>query len=121
MAYLYTKIEAVAELPYIEDKSLYRAVDLALWLYLDMNWGFKTAINKAAEKHSVKPKKSIETLMRQVIPEEVIWGRMNKPKAKSNVTLPSKKTKGSIISAQKIDNMLKEGKRHIADISTSER
>lgn len=66
MAILFTKEEAMKDLPFIEDKALYKGGDLALWLYLDKHWSFKSAVNKAAEKHSVKPKIAIERLLRQV-------------------------------------------------------
>lgn len=32
------------DLPFIEDKALYKGVDLALWLYLDKHWSFKSAV-----------------------------------------------------------------------------
>ena len=113
MAILYTKAQAIKDLPYIEDKTLFKGVDLALWLYLDKHWTFKNAINKAAEKHSVKPKIAIERILRDVIPEELIWDRMNglKPKEAKPVF------KESAIRNQKMNKMEKEGKLHIKDIT----
>lgn len=38
MAILFTKEEAMKGLPFIEDKTLHKGVDLALWLYLDASF-----------------------------------------------------------------------------------
>ena len=111
MAVLFSKNEAIKDLPFIEDKALYRGVNLALWLYLDKHWSLKNAINKASEKHSVKPKIAIERLMRQVIPEEVIWSRVYKPKNARSVS------KGSAIRAEKMKKLEKDGKNHIIEIT----
>ncbi|GAD03618.1 hypothetical protein [Agarivorans albus] len=113
MAILFTKEQAVKELPFIKDKALYKSVDLALWLYLDKHWCLKNAVNKAAEKHSIKPKVAIERLLRQVIPEELIWERMSgaKPRNKQPVS------KETAIRSQKVNKMEKEAKSHVIDIT----
>ncbi|UKA04821.1 hypothetical protein [Photobacterium damselae] len=113
MAILFTKEEAVKDLPFIEDKALYKGIDLALWLYLDKHWSFKNAVNKAAEKHSVKPKIAIERLLRQVVPEEVIWDRMSGIKPR-NAQPASKET---AIRGQKMKEMEKDSKNHVVDIT----
>ncbi|KLV03518.1 hypothetical protein ABT56_18975 [Photobacterium aquae] len=113
MAILFTKKEAMKDLPFIEDKALYKAVDLALWLYLDKHWNFKNAVNKAAEKHSVNSKIAIERLLRQVIPEEIFWDRMNGAKPKN--TQPT--LKETTIRSQKIKKMEMDAKNHVADIT----
>lgn len=108
---LFTSGEAVKELPLIDDKNLFQAVSLALWLYLDKHWGLKTAVNKAAEKYSIKPKVAIERLMRQVIPEEVIWGRANGTKRTNGKGRDSGAGNGRIIL------MEKSSRKHINDIA----
>ncbi|WP_318493498.1 hypothetical protein [Photobacterium leiognathi] len=82
MGLVYSKAEAIKDLPPISDKKLYTAVELGLWLYLDKRWSFQKAINKAAEKHKIKPKNAIEKIMRSVIPDEIFLGRMNYPSQK---------------------------------------
>lgn len=113
MAILFTKEEAVKGLPFIEDKALYKAVDLALWLYLDKHWGFKSAVDKAAEKHSVKPKIAIERLLRQVIPEELIWDRMNGAKPRNTKSI----SKEAAVRNQKMNKMEKDAKNHVVEIT----
>ncbi len=113
MATLFTKKQAMEGLPLIQDEALRKGVDLALWLYLDKHWSLKQAIKKASEKHNVKPKVGIERLMREAIPEEVFWERMNsvKPhKASSN-------SKEAAIRNQKMAKMDKESKTHVYDIT----
>tara|TARA_Y100000588_G_scaffold153442_1_gene167605 strand:- start:74753 stop:75100 length:348 start_codon:yes stop_codon:yes gene_type:complete len=113
MAILFTKEDAMKDLPFIKDKALYKGVNLALWLYLDKHWNLKNAVNKAAEKHSVKPKIEIERLLRQVIPEELFWDRMigSKPR----IVKPISKEKA--IRKQKMKKMEKESKDHVVDIT----
>jgi len=113
MAILFTKEEAMKDLPFIDDKTLYKGVELALWLYLDKHWSFKNAINKAAEKHSVQPKIAIERLLRQVIPEELIWDRMSGAKPRN--TQPA--SKETAIRSQKMKKMEKDAKNHVVDIT----
>lgn len=113
MAILFTKEDAIKELPFIEDEALYKGVGLALWLYLDKHWSFKRAVNKAAEKHSVKPKIAIERLLRQVVPEELIWDRMSGAKPRN--TQPA--SKETAIRSQKMKKMEKESKNHVFDIT----
>jgi hypothetical protein len=113
MTILFTKAQAVELLPFIEDTHLSKAVDLALWLYLDKHWRFKNAINKAAEKHRVKPKVAIERVLRQVIPEEVFYQRMSQPTSKSQG--PS--SKDAAIRSSKLKSMERNATSHLSDIS----
>ena len=92
-----TKSIAMKRLPYIRDKSLYNAVGLALWLYLDKHSSLKYAISKAAEKHAVTPKVSIERLLRQAIPESVFLERMVLTKPKRKKQFPKTRTKEEVI------------------------
>lgn len=111
-----TKSIAMKRLPYIKDRSLYQAVGLALWLYLDKRTSLKNAINKAAEKHAVSPKALIERLLREVIPEDVFLSRMvaTKPKRKKQVT--KTRTKEEALRIQMMKKMESESKQHISDI-----
>lgn len=113
MTILYTKQQAMDELPFIEDKNLYKALNFALWLYLDQRRSLKYSVNKAAEKHCYKPKISIERLMRQVIPEEVIWERVSNAKS----TNPNILSRDSAIRNQKMKKLELDGKRHVRDIA----
>ena len=113
MAILFTKTEAMLALPSIDNKDLYQSVDLALWLYLDKHWTLKSAVNKAADKHSIKPKIAIERLLRQVIPEELFWDRMSR--AKSRNTQPV--SKESAVRSQKMKKIEQDAKSHIIDIT----
>ena len=99
------------ELPFIDDKNLFRAVDLALWLYLDKNWNLKNSINKAAEKHNVKPKISIERLIRAAVPEEVFWDRMSDAKPTA-----IKASQDTTVRQQKLKKLDQEGRKHVNDI-----
>lgn len=113
MAILFTKAQAMKALPFIEDKALYKAVDLALWLYLDKHWSFKNAVNKAAEKHAIKPKVTIERALRSVIPEEVFFDRMHRPASPS---VPAG-SKNDAIRTSKLKRMEKNATSHFNEIT----
>ncbi|GLX85070.1 hypothetical protein tloyanaT_13220 [Thalassotalea loyana] len=115
MATLYTKQQAINDLPFIDDKDLFRAVDLALWLYLDKRKSLKYSINKAAEKRNYKPKAAIERLMRNVIPEELIWDRVGEAMPPNK----AKASKESIVQKQKLKKIEKEGIQHVKDIASN--
>jgi len=74
---VYTKEQAQAELPPISDKSLLDSVNVALSLYLNSHWSLKNSIDAAYIQHKPQSKRSIERLMRDVIPEEVFVSRSN--------------------------------------------
>ncbi|MFA0016345.1 hypothetical protein AB4391_23820 [Vibrio lentus] len=61
----------------------------------------------------MKPKIAIERLLRQVIPEEVIWDRMSGVKLR-NAQPASKET---AIRSQKMKKMEKDAKNHVVDIT----
>ena len=116
MAILFTKKDAMKELPFIENQDLYKGVDLALWLYLDKFWNLKTAVNEGAKKHQVKPKIAIERLLRKVIPEELILDRMSYAYSKNKKTASKPTSKESAIRGQKIKRLDREAKSHVIDI-----
>ncbi|UJF20241.1 hypothetical protein L0B53_19080 (plasmid) [Vibrio sp. SS-MA-C1-2] len=74
MFHFITKQQAVRELPYIQDKKLFSAVTLSLWLYLEQQSSLKRAIRVAGNKYKVK-QKVVERLVRLAIPSEVIDAR----------------------------------------------
>ncbi|WP_305845349.1 hypothetical protein [Photobacterium leiognathi] len=113
MAILFTKQQAMKELPFIADIALFKGVDLALWLYLDKHWSFKNAVSKAAEKHAVKPKVAIERILRQVIPEELFLDRMDQAIPRK----PKSVSKETAIMGQKLRKMEVEAKVHVVDIT----
>ncbi len=63
-----TKIEAVKNLPNIEDSDLFKAVDLALWLIIDKNASLTKALQIATKHYSVKA--HINKYVRIAIPQE---------------------------------------------------
>ncbi|WP_318441706.1 hypothetical protein [Photobacterium leiognathi] len=111
MSHFLTKAQAMKDLPVIEDEALRQGLEYALWLYLDRHWGLKKTIDKAAEKHSVKPKVALERLLRQVIPEEVILERMTYPRS-------SQKTgsQDGAVKAQRFKSMDKSARSHLINL-----
>lgn len=103
------------ELPYISDKALFQGVSLALWLYLDKCWSLKAAVDKAAEKYSVKPKSSIEKMLRKVVPEELILDRMSFVRVKTKTGRPPCRDSG--VRVQKMIKIAKDANQHIIDIT----
>ena len=101
-----TKEEAMESLPFIEDKNLWQAVDLALWLILVKDCSLKYSIDTASKKKSYSIKSHIEKHIKTAIPEEFFWERQsrNAPKNSSNK---------SNVAAQKIATMENQGKQHV--------
>jgi hypothetical protein len=114
VAIIYSKEQAMDDLPFIEDKDLFRAVNLALWLYLEQRRSLKYSVDKASEKRGYKPKVAIERLMRQVIPEEVIWDRMEDSRPANT----GKVSKESAIRNQKLKKVEQDGKQHVNDFTS---
>ncbi|NSY35549.1 hypothetical protein DS891_18620 [Pseudoalteromonas sp. JC28] len=115
MAIIYSKQQAMDDLPFIGDKDLFRAVDLALWLYLEQRRSLKYSVDKASEKRGYKPKVAIERLMRQVIPEEVIWDRMEDSRPVVNT---GKVSKEFAIRNQRMKKVEQDGKQHVNDFTS---
>ncbi|MFC0118309.1 hypothetical protein ACFFK7_10370 [Pseudoalteromonas xiamenensis] len=101
-----TKEEAMANLPYIEDKAIYQAVSLALWLLIDKGRPLKASVDIAAGKFTARPKVGIERLIREVVPAEFFAERQ----------APVKKTIGH--RNQRMDAMTALSDKHMASIAT---
>ncbi|PAY03173.1 hypothetical protein CKO50_01205 [Pseudoalteromonas sp. HM-SA03] len=107
-----SKDKAKSKLPFIEDKNLYQAVDLALWLILEKNRSFKSAVSIASSKRGYKVKAHIEKHIRDVIPPEFFLARQSQ-----NAPPEAKAETASRMRAYA--NMEKQNKQHIDDITES--
>lgn len=67
-----TKQQALSELPKIEEKRLYAAVEMALWLLIDKKASLRHSIDTAAKKHSYKPKSEIERYVKLALPNSFL-------------------------------------------------
>ncbi|CAH9062342.1 hypothetical protein PSECIP111951_02670 [Pseudoalteromonas holothuriae] len=105
-----SKEEALKQLPFIDDKNLYQAVELALWLILEKNSPLKRAISIASNKKGYKIKAHIEKYVRDVIPREFFLARQSQnapPEAKREVANRMRA----------FARMEKQDKQHIDDIA----
>lgn len=75
--------KAISKLDYIDDVQLFSSVAMALWLYLDIGKTMKYSINKSAEKRGGK-KSHIEKLIRSVVPDSLIKGRIKPTQSAKN-------------------------------------
>lgn len=65
-----TQKEALSSLPYIDDPTLFKATNMALWLILTKGFSLKAAIDISKRKSGYPVKLHIEKLVRIGIPQE---------------------------------------------------
>lgn len=81
---IYTKEDAIENLPEISDIPLLEAVIFAISLYLEQGETLKKSVDESAQLFDIKPKKAVERMVRKAIPENVILSRRRRKKCESH-------------------------------------
>lgn len=76
MNFLYTYGNAIDELPPIECDKLRASVIHALFLYLQVGANLSYSVRAGAKKGKAKTIRSVDAMVRKIVPEEVIRDRM---------------------------------------------
>lgn len=85
----YTKDDAIQNMPETDNTDLLEAVIFAISLYLEQGETLKDSIDESAKLFEIKPKNSVEKVIRKAIPAEVILSRRyqkNKPSYEASTT-----------------------------------
>ena len=109
---IFTKKEAIAQLPVIDEPKLANAVNIALWMIFDKGSTLKNALKASAMKHGTS-QVDIDRLIRAAIPKEFFWDRSREAWSRTGgKSSPSYATRARKLKKVESDNI-----KHFKDIT----